>query len=133
MLTSSGRRLRASVVVISWTSYGSSAGFSLMLLVYVMYVAFLAWTGACIHLEFSHEYFSRPVGLSLRAARVVQVMALGDRDHHGHQPHPRMILSDRARSLVHWCDGAAEQDQEAAFQGQDRGEKIGTATRRTGS
>ena len=42
MLTSSGRRLRASVVVISWTSYGSGAGFSLMLLMYVMYVAFLA-------------------------------------------------------------------------------------------
>src|SRR5215467_7667792 len=39
MLTSSGRRLRASVVVISWTSYGSGIAFSLMLLVYVMYMA----------------------------------------------------------------------------------------------
>ena len=40
MLTSSGRCLRASVVVISWTSYGSGIAFSLMFLVYVMYVAF---------------------------------------------------------------------------------------------
>jgi hypothetical protein len=37
--------LRASVVVISWTSYGNGTAFSLMLLMYVMYVAFLtpAW------------------------------------------------------------------------------------------
>src|SRR5262252_5353375 len=41
MLTSSGRCLRASVVVISWTSYGSGIAFSLMFLVYVMYVAFM--------------------------------------------------------------------------------------------
>ena len=41
MLTSSGRCLRASVVVISWTSYGSGIVFSLMLLVYVMYIAFI--------------------------------------------------------------------------------------------
>jgi hypothetical protein len=34
--------LRASVVVISWTSYGNGTAFSLMLLMYVMYVAFLA-------------------------------------------------------------------------------------------
>jgi hypothetical protein len=39
-----------------------------------------------------------------RAPGVVQVVALGDRGHHGHRPHPRMILTVRARSLVHWCD-----------------------------
>src|ERR1022692_147633 len=39
MLTSSGRCLRASVVVISWTSYGNGTALSLMLLLYVTYVA----------------------------------------------------------------------------------------------
>jgi hypothetical protein len=47
---------------------------------------------------------SAPVGLAHRAACAVQVIAPDDHDHHGHQPHPRMILTDRARSLVHWCD-----------------------------
>src|SRR5258708_2988457 len=39
MFTRSGRRLRASVVVISWTSYGNGNAFSVMLLVYVTYIA----------------------------------------------------------------------------------------------
>ena len=34
-------------------------------------------------------------------------------------PHPRMILTDRARSLAHWCDGSAEQDQDAGHRGRD--------------
>jgi hypothetical protein len=37
---------------------------------------------------------------------------------------PRMILTDRARSLVHWCDRQRSKIS---------GEKIGTATRRKGS
>src|SRR5262249_40469367 len=31
-----------------------------------------------------------------------------------------MILADRARSLVHWSDGGAEQDQDAGTEGQDQ-------------
>jgi hypothetical protein len=46
-----------------------------------------------------------PVGLADRAPGVVQVVALGDRGHHGHRPHSQVILTVRARSLVHWCDG----------------------------
>ncbi len=34
--------------------------------------------------------------------------------------HLRMILTVRARSRVHWCEGQAEQDQDAGFRGQDQ-------------
>jgi hypothetical protein len=63
-----------------------------------------------------------PVGLADRAPGVVQVIALGDRGHHGHRPYPQVILTVRARLLVHWCDGLAEQGQVAGVWGQDRRE-----------
>ena len=54
--------------------------------------------------------------------------ALRPRSPTAEDPHPMIyttcrgatILIDRARSLVHWCDGVAQQDQDAGTEGQDQ-------------
>src|SRR3974390_2454780 len=70
MLTSSGRCFRASVVVISWTSYGSGTGFSLILLMYVMYVAFLAQELGLYQLRVLMRVLSTAFALHVMSSRV---------------------------------------------------------------
>src|SRR5260370_4423589 len=65
MFTSSGRRLRASVVVISWTSYGNGNAFSVMLLVYVTYIAFAPRSGPGELLEAGVQLADVALGLGL--------------------------------------------------------------------
>src|SRR5258708_24196879 len=65
MFTRSGRRLRASVVVISWTSYGNGNAFSVMLLVYVTYIAFAPRSGPGELLEAGGQLADVALGLGL--------------------------------------------------------------------
>src|SRR5260370_12017225 len=65
MFTRSGRRLRASVVVISWTSYGNGNAFSVMLLVYVTYIAFAPRSGPGELLEAGVQLADVALGLGL--------------------------------------------------------------------
>jgi hypothetical protein len=73
------------------------------------------------------------VRLAHRAPSVVQVVALGDRGHHGHQPHLQMILIDRARSLVHWCDGQQSKIRMQEPRGKISGNKLGNSGNRGGN